>query len=50
MLEELADESDNQDLKMNKSKIKVMMETDTPIHVNNTQIESVDRYIYLGQK
>ena len=50
MLEELADESDNQVLKMNKSKIKMIMETDTPIHVKNTQIESVERYIYLGQK
>ena len=34
-LQELADESDNQGLKMNKSKIKVMMGTDTPIYVNN---------------
>ena len=29
MLQELADESDNRGLKMNKSKAKVMMETDT---------------------
>ena len=41
MLQELADESDNQGLKMNKSKTKVIMETDTPIYVNNTQIENV---------
>ncbi|KAK2171950.1 hypothetical protein NP493_1013g01065 [Ridgeia piscesae] len=27
-----------------------MMETDTPIYVNNTQIENVESYIYLGQK
>ena len=50
MLQESADESDNQDLKMNKSKTKVMMETDTPIYVNNTQIENVECYIYLGQR
>ena len=31
MLQELADESKNQCLKMNKSKTKVMMENDTPI-------------------
>ena len=33
MLHELADESDNQGLKMNKSKTNVMMETDTPMYV-----------------
>ena len=27
---------------MNKSKTKVMMENDTPIYVNNTQIENVE--------
>ena len=37
MLQELADGSDNQCLKMNK----VMAENDTPIYVNNTQIENV---------
>ncbi|KAK2178999.1 hypothetical protein NP493_519g04010 [Ridgeia piscesae] len=26
-----------------------MMENDTPIYVNNTQIENVEGYIYLGQ-
>ena len=31
MLQEFADESDNQDLKMNKSKTKVMMKNDTPL-------------------
>ena len=37
-------------MEMNKSKTKVMMETDTPIYVNNTQIENVESYIYLGQR
>ena len=50
MLKELADKSENQDLKMNKSKTKVAMENDTPIYVNNTQIEKVESYIYLGQR
>ena len=50
MLQELADESHNQGLKMNKSNTKVMMETNTPIYVNNTQIENVESYIYLGQR
>ena len=49
MLQEVADESDNQGLKMNESKTKVMMETDTPIFINNTQIENVESYIYMGQ-
>ena len=48
MLQELADESDKQGLKMNKSKTKVMMKTH--IYVNNTQIENVESYIYLGQR
>ena len=50
MLQELADESDNQGLNMNKSKTKVMMENDTPIYVNNTQIENVESYNYLRQR
>ena len=50
MLEELTDENEKQDLKMNKSKVKVMMENNTPIYVNNTQIENVESYIYLGQR
>ena len=33
MLQELADESTNQGLKMNKSKTKVMMENDTPVSI-----------------
>ena len=37
-------------MKINKSMTKVMMETDTPIYVNNTQIKSVESYIYLGQR
>ena len=49
MLEELADESENQGPKMNKSKIKVMMENDTP-YVNNTHIENVESYVYLLQR
>ena len=43
MLQELADETDNQGLKMNKSKTTVMMETDTTIYVNNIQFENVDK-------
>ena len=27
-----------------------MMENDTPIHVNNTQIENIESYIYRGQR
>ena len=50
MLHELADETENQGLKMNRSKTKVMMENDTPIYVNNNQIENVESYIYLGQR
>ena len=50
MLHVLADESDNHGLKMNKSKTMVMMENDTSIYVNNTQIENVECYIYMGQK
>ena len=50
MLQELADESNNPGLKMNKSKTKVMMEADTPIYVNNTQIENVESYSFLGQR
>ena len=50
MLQELADENVNQGLKTNMSKTKVMMENDTPICVNNTKIENVESYIYLGQR
>ena len=49
IIQELADESENQGLKMNKSKTKVMKENDTR-YVNNIQIENVDSYIYLPGK
>ena len=39
MLQELADESYHQGLKMNKTKTKVMMKTDTLIYINNSQID-----------
>ena len=48
MLHELADESKNQG--QNKSKTKMMMENDTPIYVNNTQIENGECYIYMGKE
>ena len=35
---------------MNKSMTKVMMENDKLIYVNNTQIENVKSYIYMGQR
>ena len=35
---------------MNKSKTKVMIKNDIPMYVNNTQIENIERYIYLGQR
>ena len=50
MLQELADESENQVLKMNKSKTKVMMENDISVYVNNTQNENVQSYVYLGKR
>ena len=46
-IQELADESDRHNLKINKSKTKGMIETDTRIHINNTQFENVGSYIYL---
>ena len=49
MIQELAGECENQGLKMNKSKTKVMVENNTPIYDNNTQIENVDHFIYQGQ-
>ena len=49
MLHKLANESD-QCLKVNKLKTKGVMENDTPTHVNNTQMENFERYIYLGQR
>ena len=50
MLLEFADETENQGLKMDKSKTKGLLENDTPIYVNNTQIENVESYIYLRQR
>ncbi|MEG7522671.1 MAG: hypothetical protein M3H12_06170 [Chromatiales bacterium] len=47
MLQEQADDSENQGLKMNSSKTKVMLENDTPIYVNTTEIENVESYVYL---
>ena len=32
------------------SKTKVMMKNDTPVYVNNTQIENVESYVCLGQR
>ena len=45
MLRKLCDEGENQELKINMSKTKMMVAND--IHVNNTQIEHVESYIYL---
>ena len=50
LLHQLLDESENQGLKMNTSKTKVIMENDTPIYVNNSRIENVESYVYLGQR
>ena len=41
MLHELADESENQGLKMNKYKTNVMMENDTTIYYNNLQTRTL---------
>ena len=35
---------------MNKSMTKVMMENDTPVYVNNTQIENVESHIYQDKE
>ena len=35
---------------MSKSKTKVKMENDTPVYVNNTQLDNVESYIYLGHR
>ena len=47
MLQELAGGSENQVLKMNKSKSKFVMDTDKPTYVNNTQFGNIESYIYL---
>ena len=44
-LQQMLHESENQSLKTNKSKTKLMMKTDTPIYVNNTNIENVEIYL-----
>ncbi|CAK1591052.1 unnamed protein product [Parnassius mnemosyne] len=50
MLEELVYESDRVGLSMNTTKTKVMTNHDkVPITVNDTKIEYVEEYIYLGQ-
>jgi len=41
MPREFADERENQGLKMDKSKTKGLLENNTPIYVNNIQIENV---------
>ena len=50
MLQELCEESNLSGLRMNISKTKIMVEDNTPIYVNNTQIENVESYVYLGQR
>ena len=50
MRHELGDKNENQGLKVNKSKTKVMMKNDIQTYVSNTQIENVESYIYLGQR
>ena len=50
MLKELCEESNLSGLRMNISKTKIMVEDNTPIYVNNTQIENVESYVYLGQR
>ena len=50
MLQELADENENQGLKVNKSKTKVMTENNTPIYTINIQIEKVESHVYMGQR
>ena len=50
MLQELADESENHGLKMNKSKTMVMMENDVSVcHIPSSPSQHL-RYIYLGQR
>ncbi|KAI0241134.1 hypothetical protein LSAT2_001223 [Lamellibrachia satsuma] len=49
MLQELCEESNLSGLRMNISKTKIMVEDNTPVYVNNTQIENVESYVYLGQ-
>ena len=46
MLQELSDESRRMCLMMNIAKTKVMVVDNTPIHVNNVQIEIVQGYVH----
>ena len=50
MLQEPCEESNLSGLRMNISKAKIMVEDNTPIYVNNTHIENVESYVYLGQR
>ena len=50
MLQELADESENQCMKMNKAMIKGIKENDTPMYVKYIQIKKAKCYFYLVQK
>ena len=50
MLQKLCEESNLSGLRMNISKTKVMVEDNTQIYVNNTQIENAESYLYLGQR
>ena len=50
MIQELTDNSKNQDLKMNMSMTKVMMEHVTPTYVNNNQIENGQIYSTRDKK
>ena len=50
MLQELSDGSRRMGLKINIAKTKVMVVDNTPINVNNVQIEIVQGYVYLGQR
>ena len=48
MLRELADENETLGQMMNKLNTQIMMETDTPIYGNTTQIEKIETYVYLA--
>ena len=50
MLQELCEESNLSGLRMNISKTKIIVEDNTPIYVNTTQIENVEIYVCLGQR
>ena len=50
MIQELSDESSRMGLKMTIAKAKVMVVDNTPIYINNVLIETVEIYVYLGQR